>query len=119
MINDFNVKIFDFIFSTSLGLKNGYISKSNESNFCEQLKAKINEICEEHDFWSEYQYYFNDDCVVPMGILDSDKYIYHNFPRMKFETLNNYYEYKFYQIKKSINNNGDFLKMNLKRLHLI
>ena len=34
MINEFNVKIFDFIFSTNIGLKGDYLENNNINHLC-------------------------------------------------------------------------------------
>lgn len=110
MINEFNVKIFDFIFSTNIGLKGDYLENNNINHLCSELSKLINDICEEYDFWNEYKFYFNDNCVLDASTLSDRQYIYNGFPRMRLVTKKEYLNYKVNQVKKIIENNGDFSK---------
>ncbi len=110
MLNEFNIKIFDFIFSTNIGLKGGYLDNSNENCLYSQLRDLIKDVCEEYDFWDEYKSYFNDNCVIDASTLDGRHYIYNEFPRMKLNTKKMYLNYKLEEVKKIIDNNGDFSK---------
>lgn len=105
MLNELNIDIFDFIFSSNIELKHGE-KKLNE--LCQELDQKISEICEQYDFWNEYKYYFNDKCVIDASTLSGYQYIYNDFPKLKIETKKKYFEYKKNQIKASITNNGEF-----------
>ena len=91
MLNEFNIDIFDFIFSSNIELKNG---GKNSSELCQELDRKISEICEQYDFWNEYKYYFNDKCVIDASTLSGHQYIYNGFPKLKIETKKKYFEYK-------------------------
>lgn len=116
MINELNIKIFDFIFSTYIGLKGNFLNNSDTNYLCSQLSKLINEFCEENDFWSEYKFCFNDDCVVESFSLGGSKYIYNEFPRMKLKTKKMYLNYKLEQVKKIIENNGDFSKKDFEKI---
>ena len=105
MLNELNVDIFDFIFSSNIELKNGE-KKLNE--LLKELNKKISKICEQYDFWNEYKYYFNDKCVIDASTLSEHQYIYNGFPKLKIETKKKYFEYKKNQIKASITDNGEF-----------
>lgn len=105
MLNELNIDIFDFIFSSNIELKNGE-KKLNE--LCQELDQKISEICEQYDFWNEYKYYFSDNCMIDASTLSGYQYIYNGFPKLKIETKKKYLEYKKNQIKASITNNGEF-----------
>ncbi len=105
MLNEFNIDIFDFIFSSNIELKNG---EKNSNDLCQELDKKISEICKQYDFWNEYKYYFNDNCVIDASTLSEYQYIYNGFPKLKIATKKEYFEYKKNQIKESINNNGEF-----------
>lgn len=110
MLNEFNIKIFDFVFSTNIGLKGDYLDNSNDNYLCSQLSDLIKDVCEEYDFWDEYKIYFNDNCVIDASTLGGRHYIYNGFPRMKLNTKKMYLNYKLEQVKKIIENNGDFSK---------
>jgi len=110
MINELNIKIFDYIFSTNIGLRGNYLDDNNTKELCSSLSDLINEVCEEYDFWNEYKIYFNDNCVIDASTLSSQQYIYNGFPKMKLSTKKEYLNYKMKQVKDSINNNGEFLR---------
>lgn len=109
MINELNIKIFDYVFSINIGLKGDYLGNNNTEYLCSKLSRLINEVCDEYDFWNEYKYYFNDNCVVDASTLSGYQYIYNNFPKMKLSTKKEYLNYKLKQLKNSINNNGEFV----------
>lgn len=110
MLNEFNINIFDFIFSTNIGLKGDYLDNSNDKYLCSKLSELIQDVCEEYDFWDEYKLYFNDNCVINASTLGSRLYIYNGFPRFKLSTKKMYLNYKLEQVKRIIENNGDFSK---------
>lgn len=107
MINDLNIKIFDYIFDTSNFIRKNKIKDDRE--YCKKLDQLIEEEHDNSTFWSEHKYFVNDNCVVPTGILD-ERYLYNEFPKMKLRTLNNYYHYKQNQVMKMIENYGTFLQ---------
>lgn len=109
MINELNIKIFDYIFSINVGLKAGYFENTNNEKLYFELNDLINKIYDTYDFWNEYKIYFNDGCVIDASTLDGHEYIYNGFPKMKLKTKKDYLDYKMKQLKISINNNGEFL----------
>ena len=113
MINNLNIKIFDYIFDTNILIKKNRIKDDKE--YCKKLDQIIEEVQDNYSFWSEYQYAVNDDSVVYMGIL-GEKYIYNEFPKMKLNTLNYYYKYKQMQVKKMIENYGAFLQDTFEKI---
>ena len=116
MINELNVKIFDYIFSTNVGLKGNYLENANTEKLCSELDNLINKICEVYDFWNEYKLYFNDNCVKDASSSSGYKYIYNGFPKMKLNTKKDYLKYKMIQLKTSINNNGEFSQNEFEKL---
>lgn len=110
MINDFNIKIFDFVFSTNCGINGNYLEKSNDEFLCSQLDEIISKACNKYDFWQDYKRYFNDKCVIDATTMDGKEYIYNGFPRMKLATKEMYFNYKMKQLKKIIDDNGAFLE---------
>lgn len=44
MINELNVKIFDYIFSTNARLKGDYLDDNNTDHLCSLLSDLINEV---------------------------------------------------------------------------
>lgn len=116
MINDLNIKIFDYIFSTNVGLKGDYLENTNPEKLCSELDDLINKDCDVYDFWNEYKFYFNDNCVIDASTLDRHEYIYNGFPKMKLNTKKDYLNYKKEQLKASINNKGEFLQRDFEKL---
>ena len=63
MINKINEKIYNYIFSVNVEMRN-----SNELDF-KQAEKELNKIISEKydviaDFWDENMYDFNNDCVI-------------------------------------------------------
>lgn len=114
MLNEFNIKIFDFIFSTNIGLKGDYLDNSNDNYLCSQLSDLIKDVCEEYDFWDEYKIYFNDNCVIDASTLSGRNYIYNEFPKFRLNTKKMYLNYKLEQVKKLLKIMVIFRKKNLK-----
>lgn len=113
MLNELNIGIFDFIFSSNIKLKNG---EKTTNELCRELDKRISEISEQYDFWNEYKYYFNDKCVIDASTLSGYLYIYNEFPKFKIETKKKYFEYKKDKIKASIMNSGDFEEKEFQRI---
>lgn len=113
MLNEFNIRVFDFIFSSNIELKNG---KKNTNELCQELDKRISEIGEQYDFWNEYKCYFNDTCVIDASTLSGYQYIYNGFPKFKIETKKKYFEYKKDKIKANIINNGEFEEKEFKKI---
>ena len=80
---------------------------NNENNLCSELSKLIMEVCDEYDFWNEYKYFFNDNCVIDASTLGGHHYVYNGFPKMKLGMKKEYLNYKLQQVKNSINNNGE------------
>lgn len=116
MINELNVKIYDYIFSSNIGLRGNYLEDNNENNLCSELSKLIMEVCDEYDFWNEYKYFFNDNCVIDASTLGGHHYVYNGFPKMKLGMKKEYLNYKLQQVKNSINNNGEFLKEDFEKI---
>lgn len=110
MINELNVKIFDYIFSVNIS------KEENEEKSCDQLSQIISSLCEEYDFWSEYKFYFNDKCVIDASTLGGKHYVYNGFPRMKLNTKQAYLKYKLSQVKNIVENNGDFIGKEFEKI---
>ena len=116
MINQINEKIYNYIFSTNIEMKN------NRELNVQKLEQKLDKIISENydiiaDFWDENMYDFNSNCVIKTQTLEMKNpvYIYRNFPRMNSNTKLDFLEYKANQIKKEIMDNGDFIKDNIIR----
>lgn len=114
MINQINEKIYNYIFSTNIEMKN------NRELNVQKLEQKLDKIISENydiiaDFWDENMYDFNSNCVIKTQTLEMKNpvYIYRNFPRMNSNTKLDFLEYKANQIKKEIMDNGDFIKDNI------
>lgn len=107
MINKLNLHIFDYIFSINEDIRVGL--KKDESKYRDELNKKIEQISEIKDFWEEYKYYFNDNCVLIAKTLSGSSVIYNNFPRFKIDTKKEYLDTKLHEIKNSIQDNGEFL----------
>ena len=116
MINELNIKIYDYIFSTNIGLRGNYLDDSNENNLCSRLDELIEEVCNKYDFWNEFKHLFNDNCVLDASTLDGNDYIYNGFPRMRMGTRKEYLNYKLQQVKNSISNNGEFLRKDFEEI---
>ncbi len=116
MINEFNIKIFDYIFSTNIGINGDYLEDNNIEKLCLHLDEIISKICNIYDFWNEYKIMFNDECVLDASTLDKKEYIYNGFPRMKLDTKKEYLNFKMKQIRKSICDNGAFLKEEFEKI---
>ena len=113
MLNELNIDIFDFIFSSNIELK---IEEKNLNELYEELDRKISKISKQYDFWNEYKYYFNDKCVSDASTFGDHQYIYNSFPKLKIETKKIYLEYKKNQIKTSITNNGEFEEKEFEKI---
>lgn len=114
MINEFNINIFNYIFSINEDIKEGI--KKEEQEYKQELNKIINEICELQDFWNEHKDYFNDGCVFLIPGTSGVKYA--NFPRMKLDTKNMFLDYKAKQIEEIIYNNGDVIKEELEKIFI-
>lgn len=110
MINKLTIKIFDYIFSNSVGLKGDYFENVDNEQLCSELDGFISKVCDIYDFWHEYKFYFNDNCVVDASTLSGHQYIYNGFPKMKLSTKKDYLNYKVEQVRDSISDNGEFLQ---------
>lgn len=117
MINKINEKIYNYIFSVNVEMRN-----SNELDF-KQAEKELNKIISEKydviaDFWDENMYDFNNDCVIKMKNLGANAPLcrYNNFPRMKSNAKIDFLEFKAEQIKKDIEDNGDFIKENVEKI---
>lgn len=107
MINKLNSHVFDYIFSINEDIRAGL--KKDENQYRNELNKKIEQISELEDFWEEYKYYFNDSCVLIAKTLGGSIIRYNNFPRFKIDTKKEYLDTKLYEIKNSIQDNGDFV----------
>lgn len=114
MINELNIHIFDYIFSINEGMRLGLNQDVNY--YINELNQKIEEISNLGDFWKEYKYYFNDECVMMANNTEKVIIRYNNFPRFKINTKKIYLEAKLNEIKKSINNNGDFIISEVQKI---
>ena len=66
MINKLTIKIFDYIFSTSVGLKGDYFENVDNEQLCSELDGFISKVCDIYDFWHEYKFYFNVYILEPL-----------------------------------------------------
>lgn len=115
MINEFNINIFNYIFSINEDIKAGI--KKEQQEYKQELNKIINEICGIcglQDFWNEHKDYFNDGCVFLIPGTSGVKY--DNFPRMKLDTKNMFFDFKVKQIEKIIKNNGDLIQEELEKV---
>ena len=107
MINKLNLYVFDYIFSINEDIKTGL--KQDENKYRNELNQKIEQISRLEDFWEEYKYYFNDNCVMIAKTFGGTIIRYNNFPRFKINTKKEYLDIKLNEIKKSIEDKGDFV----------
>ena len=114
MINKLNLYIFDYIFSINEDIREGL--KQDENQYRNELNQKIKQISELEDFWEEYKYYFNDNCVMIAKTLGGSIVRYNNFPRFKIETKKEYLNTKLNEIKNSIEDNGSFVISEIKNI---
>lgn len=112
MINKLNLYIFDYIFSINEDIREGL--KQDENKYRNELNQKIEQISKLEDFWGEYKYYFNDNCVIIAKTLGGPIIRYNNFPRFKIETKKEYLNTKLNEIKNSIEDNGSFVISEIK-----
>lgn len=117
MINKINEPIYNYIFSVNEGIKNDLIEENIE------IYKKLDNIISKNfdviaDFWDENKDEFNNGCVIRTESIDQDypEYIYNNFPRMTQKTKISYLDYKKEQIRKSIEDNGDFLEKEIEKI---
>ena len=114
MINKLNLYIFDYIFSIDEDIRAGL--KQDENQYRNELNQKINQISKIEDFWEEYKYYFNDNCVMIAKTLGGPIIRYNNFPRFKIEAKKEYLNTKLNEIKNSIEDNGSFVISEIKNI---
>lgn len=114
MINKINEEIYNYIFSINIEIRN-----DKELNI-QQFEQELDKIISQKydviaDFWDENMYDFNSNCVIKTQTLGMENpvYIYRNFPRMNSKAKLVFLEYKASQIKKEIDDNGDFIKDNI------
>ena len=107
MFNEYNIKIFDYIFSVNNDeYVGGQIDTQNEINKLEGIMEE-NHITQ-YDFWNEYKFIVSNNDIFDASNLNENVYGYNRFPKIKLSYIDKYLDYKFLAFSRILEENINY-----------